>query len=72
MNKIKPKFIIGDIVHHKDSNEEHLITGVNVDTQTYSIDGDNKMIEWYFDFDKQDDYDFVRHTSVKIGNTIYE
>ena len=52
MNKIKPKFIIGDVVRHKDSNREHLITGISVDTQTYSIDDDNKMIEWYFDFDK--------------------
>ncbi len=72
MSKIKPKFIIGDVVRHKDSNREHLITGVDVDAQTYSIDGDNKMIEWYFDFDKQDDYCLVSHKSVQIGNVIYE
>ena len=72
MNKIRPKFIIGDVVRHKDSNVEHLITGVSVDTQSYSIDGNNKMIEWYFDFDTQDEYDFVRHQSVKIGNVIYK
>ena len=67
---IRPKYIIGDVV--KKGDEEHLITGVSIKEQKYSIDGDNKMIEWYFDFDEQDDYTLVGHKSVQIGNTIYE
>lgn len=69
---IRPKFIIGDVVKQGNDGQEHLITGVDVKEQKYSIDGDNKMIEWYFDFDKQDDYTLVGHKSVQIGNTIYE
>ena len=67
---IRPKFIIGDVV--KKGDEEHLITEVSIKEQKYSIDGDNKMIEWYFDFDKQDDYTLVGHKSVQISNTIYD
>lgn len=72
MSKIKPKFIIGDVVSRKGSTDTHLITGVNITEQKYSIDDDNKMIAWYFDFDRQDDYELVGHNSVQIGNVIYE
>jgi len=72
MNKIiRPKFIIGDIVK-KDNGDEHLITGVCIKEQKYSIDGDNKMIEWFFDFSEQDEYVLVNHKSIRIGNVLYE
>lgn len=71
-DKIKPIFIIGDVVRKKDTGEEHLITGVSIEHQAYSIDDDRPMIAWYFPFDTQDNYVKVDHKSVRKGDVIYE
>ena len=69
---IKPIFIIGDVVRDKNTEEEHLITGVSLDEQSYSIDDDQPMIAWFFPFSWQDKYVKVGHKRVRKGNVIYE
>lgn len=69
---IKPIFIIGDVVRDKNTGQEHLITGVNLDEQLYSIDDDRPMVAWFFPISWEDKYVKVGHKSVRKGNVIYE
>jgi hypothetical protein len=66
------KFKIGDVVRHKGSEQEHLITGVNEVEQVYCVDEDEPMHDGWFPFSWEDRTELIGHKSVLKNGKVYE
>lgn len=66
------KFRIGDVVRNRESNQEHLITGVSEKEQAYCVDEDNPMCDVFFPFSWEDRYELIKHVSVEKRGVIYK